>query len=74
MIKAVIFDLDGTLVDTERLKGVSYGRAANELRPGTATDEQAIEAFTRRSSAAPGARRDRRCSNVSGWSRRRGRE
>jgi len=45
MIKAVIFDLDGTLVDTERLKGVSYGRAANELRPGTATDEQAIEAF-----------------------------
>jgi beta-phosphoglucomutase len=45
MIKAVIFDLDGTLVDTERLKGVSYGRAANELRPGTASDAQAIEAF-----------------------------
>jgi beta-phosphoglucomutase len=45
MIKAVIFDLDGTLVDTERLKGLSYGRAANELRPAAVTDEQAIEAF-----------------------------
>ncbi len=33
MISAVIFDLDGTLVETEELKALSYARAANELRP-----------------------------------------
>ena len=34
MIRAVIFDLDGTLVETEELKALSYARAARELRPG----------------------------------------
>ena len=33
MIRAMIFDLDGTLVQTERLKAVSYARAAVELYP-----------------------------------------
>ena len=33
MIQAVIFDLDGTLVETEELKALSYARAAVELRP-----------------------------------------
>ncbi len=33
MISAVIFDLDGTLVETEELKALSYARAAIELRP-----------------------------------------
>ncbi|CAN5890218.1 hypothetical protein BH18ACT11_BH18ACT11_22750 [soil metagenome] len=33
MILAVIFDLDGTLVETEELKALSYARAARELRP-----------------------------------------
>jgi len=31
MIRAMIFDLDGTLVKTERLKALSYARAAVEL-------------------------------------------
>jgi len=44
MIEAVVFDLDGTLVQTERLKALSYARAARELRPDL--EEQAvIEAF-----------------------------
>ncbi|MEM8535524.1 MAG: HAD family phosphatase, partial [Chloroflexota bacterium] len=33
MIEATIFDLDGTLVETEELKALSYARAAFELRP-----------------------------------------
>ena len=33
VIQAVIFDLDGTLVETEELKALSYARAARELRP-----------------------------------------
>lgn len=44
MIEAIIFDLDGTLVKTERLKAISYARAAVELKP--ALDErEVIEAF-----------------------------
>ncbi len=46
MIAAVIFDLDGTLVQTERLKGLSYARAAVELRPTTLTEAQVFAAFT----------------------------
>ena len=45
MIKAVIFDLDGTLVKTERLKAISYGLAANELGPGKDHQAQALLAF-----------------------------
>lgn len=33
MIRAFVFDLDGTLVETEELKALSYARAARELRP-----------------------------------------
>ena len=33
MIRAFVFDLDGTLVETEELKALSYARAAAELRP-----------------------------------------
>ena len=33
MISAIIFDLDGTLVETEELKALSYARAATQLRP-----------------------------------------
>lgn len=33
MLKAFIFDLDGTLVKTERLKALSYEKAARDLRP-----------------------------------------
>ena len=45
MIKAVLFDLDGTLVQTEKLKAISYARAAVELAPGELTEPQVIEAF-----------------------------
>ena len=33
MIRAFVFDLDGTLVETEEVKALSYARAATELRP-----------------------------------------
>lgn len=45
MITAMIFDLDGTLVQTERLKAISYARAAVELRPGAVTEEAVLAAF-----------------------------
>ena len=45
MIKAMIFDLDGTLVQTERLKAISYAKAAIELCPDELAEEQVIEAF-----------------------------
>lgn len=45
MIKAMIFDLDGTLVQTERLKALSYARAAIELCPFTLTETEAMAAF-----------------------------
>ena len=32
MIRAVVFDLDGTLVRTEELKALSYARAAAGLK------------------------------------------
>ena len=44
MILAVIFDLDGTLVETEELKARSYARAAIELRPEL-HEAEVIEAF-----------------------------
>jgi HAD superfamily hydrolase (TIGR01509 family) len=45
MINTVIFDLDGTLVKTEKLKALSYARAMTELRPDCTDEEEAIEAF-----------------------------
>lgn len=44
MIRAVIFDLDGTLVETEELKALSYARAARELRP-TLAEAEVVDAF-----------------------------
>ena len=34
MIKAFVFDLDGTLAQTEILKAHSYAKAVEELKPG----------------------------------------
>jgi beta-phosphoglucomutase-like phosphatase (HAD superfamily) len=45
MIQAMIFDLDGTLVQTEKLKALSYARAAVELCPYTLNQEEVVEAF-----------------------------
>lgn len=45
MIRAMIFDLDGTLVQTERLKAISYAKAAVQLCPYTLAEETVIEAF-----------------------------
>ncbi len=45
MIRAVIFDLDGTLVQTETLKALSYARAAVELSPQNLTEAEVVEGF-----------------------------
>lgn len=45
MYKAVIFDLDGTLVQTEKLKAISYARAAGKLKPGGLSEGEVIEEF-----------------------------
>lgn len=39
VIRAFVFDLDGTLVETEELKAISYARAAVELRPDLSEGE-----------------------------------
>jgi beta-phosphoglucomutase len=44
VIRAFVFDLDGTLVETEQLKALSYARAAAELRPDISEGE-VVEAF-----------------------------
>ena len=44
MIRAFVFDLDGTLVETEELKALSYARAATELRPAL-NEGEVTEAF-----------------------------
>jgi beta-phosphoglucomutase len=44
MIRAFVFDLDGTLVETEELKALSYARAAAGLRPDL-EEGDVIEAF-----------------------------
>jgi HAD superfamily hydrolase (TIGR01549 family) len=41
----MIFDLDGTLVQTERLKAISYARAAIKLCPRDLTEAEVIEGF-----------------------------
>ena len=45
MIKAVIFDLDGTLVQTEILKAHSYGKALAELSDNSVREEQVVKIF-----------------------------
>jgi HAD superfamily hydrolase (TIGR01509 family) len=45
MIRAMVFDLDGTLVKTERLKAISYAKAVIELCPRTVSEDDVIEAF-----------------------------
>ncbi len=44
MIKAIVFDLDGTLVQTEILKAMSYAKAAVKLRPKL-TEAEVINGF-----------------------------
>jgi beta-phosphoglucomutase len=45
MIRAMIFDLDGTLVQTEKLKALSYAKAVVELCPQEIQEGEVIEAF-----------------------------
>ncbi|MBI3150689.1 MAG: HAD family phosphatase [Chloroflexi bacterium] len=45
MIRAIIFDLDGTLLATEQLKAESLARAAVQLKPGAFSEADAILAF-----------------------------
>jgi beta-phosphoglucomutase len=45
VIRAMIFDLDGTLVQTEKLKALSYARAAIELCPRDISEGDVLEAF-----------------------------
>jgi beta-phosphoglucomutase len=45
MIRAMIFDLDGTLVQTEKLKALSYANAVVELCPGEIQEAEVIAAF-----------------------------
>lgn len=44
-IEAILFDLDGTLVQTERLKAHSYARAAVVLSESEVLEAEVIEAF-----------------------------
>ncbi len=45
MIKAIIFDLDGTLVQSEKLKALSYAIAVQRLRGLPEPDQRAVEAY-----------------------------
>ena len=45
MISALLFDLDGTLIETEELKALSYARAAEKLRPGEVEEREVVEAY-----------------------------
>lgn len=45
MIKAIIFDLDGTLVQTEILKAHSYGKALAELSNNSVREKQVVKSF-----------------------------
>ena len=46
-IRAFIFDLDGTLVETERLKAKSYATVVGRLNGANAPDPRAIELYER---------------------------
>ena len=45
MIQAVLFDLDGTLVQSEKLKAQAYAKAVQELRGLPAPEPRAVEAY-----------------------------
>ena len=45
MINAIMFDLDGTLVQSEKLKALSYAIASQRLRQLSDPDPRAIEAY-----------------------------
>jgi HAD superfamily hydrolase (TIGR01549 family) len=45
MIKSILFDLDGTLVRTEDLKGLAYARAAVSLGGGGISEDQVLEVY-----------------------------
>jgi beta-phosphoglucomutase-like phosphatase (HAD superfamily) len=45
VIEAMIFDMDGTLVQTKKLKALSYARAAVELCPSRLGEEIMVDAF-----------------------------
>lgn len=45
MIEAIMFDLDGTLVQSERLKAQSYAMAVQRLRGLPEPDSRAVEAY-----------------------------
>ena len=45
MIQAMIFDLDGTLLNSEYLKAISYGRALEDLTEGRISTSEGEEAF-----------------------------
>ncbi len=45
MINAIMFDLDGTLIQSEKLKSLSYAIAVQRLRGLSEPDQQAIEAY-----------------------------
>jgi beta-phosphoglucomutase len=45
-VRAVCFDLDGTLVETEELKAKSYAEAAAELRPHDLSAAEVAAAYT----------------------------
>ena len=45
MIKAIMLDLDGTLIQSEKLKSLSYAIAVQRLRGLSEPDQRAIEAY-----------------------------
>ena len=55
MISAIIFDLDGTLVQSEKLKAQSYAIAVQRMRGLDEPEPRAIEA-SGRSWLRPGSR------------------